>query len=51
MIIPIIGAFLRAVTIIGWPIYGLGILIQYVAYTIGLGGAFYALVNPVRKLR
>jgi hypothetical protein len=49
MIIPIIGSFLRAVTVLGWPVYGLGILIRYVAYTIGLGAVFYTLVTHKKQ--
>lgn len=49
MIIPIIGAFLQSIAIIGWGIHGLGILIQYVAYTIGLGGTFYTLVTHKKQ--
>jgi cytoskeletal protein CcmA (bactofilin family) len=49
MIIPILGVFLRGVGFIGALLFILGIVIQYVTTTIGLGGIFYALVKRNRQ--
>ena len=45
MIIPIIGAILRDISILGPIVFGLGLVITYVTNTIGLGGVLYSLIK------
>lgn len=45
MIIPILGAILRDISILGPIVFALGLIILYVTNTIGLGGVLYSLIK------
>jgi hypothetical protein len=45
MIIPLLGAFLRDISILGPIVFALGLIIIYVTNTIGLGGVLYSLIK------
>jgi hypothetical protein len=45
MIIPILGAILRDISILGPIVFALGLIIIYVTNTIGLGGVLYSLIK------
>ena len=51
MIIPFIGILIAGFEPVGPLVIMLGLVILYVAYTIGLGGVLYALVNKNGKAK